>query len=104
NAYSAPLPPHPVIDLLETQKDVTEKGASMRLGTWPTHIAEGTRAHQLYGATEITERHRHRYEFHMRYREQMEARGFVIAGTSPDGSLVELIELRDHPWFLACQY
>ncbi|HEX5175831.1 MAG TPA: CTP synthase, partial [Chthoniobacteraceae bacterium] len=70
-----PVPTHPVIDLLETQKDVTEKGASMRLGTWPTHIAEGTRAHQLYGASEITERHRHRYEFNMRYREQMEARG-----------------------------
>jgi CTP synthase len=99
-----PAPAHPVIDLLETQKDVTEKGPSIRLGTWPTHIAEGTRAHQLYAASEITERHRHRYEFNMKYREQMEAKGFVIAGTSPDGALVELIELRDHPWFLACQY
>jgi CTP synthase len=96
--------PHPVICLLETQRDVTEKGASMRLGTWPTKIKEGTRAHQVYGTPEIRERHRHRYEFNMGYREQMETAGFVISGTSPDGNLVELIELRDHPWFLACQY
>ena len=94
----------PVIDLLPEQKDVTEKGASMRLGTWPTRITEGTRAHQIYGALQITERHRHRYEFSMSYRERMEAQGFIIAGTSPDGALVELIELRDHPWFLACQF
>ena len=95
---------HPVICLLETQRNVTDKGASMRLGTWPTIIREGTRAFQVYGRTEIRERHRHRYEFNMKYREQMEAEGFVIAGTSPEGHLVELIELRDHPWFLACQY
>ncbi len=97
-------PSHPVIDLLETQKDVTDKGASMRLGTWPTKIAAATRAFHVYGGEEITERHRHRYEFNMAYREQMEAKGFVISGTSPDGSLVELIELQDHPWFLACQF
>jgi CTP synthase len=96
--------PHPVICLLETQRNITEKGASMRLGTWPTHIREGTRAHQVYGQSQIVERHRHRYEFNMKYREQMEAAGFVIAGTSPDELLVEVIELRDHPWFLACQY
>jgi CTP synthase len=95
---------HPVICLLETQKGVTEKGASMRLGTWPTIIKEGTRSHQVYGKTEIRERHRHRYEFNMNYRQQMEEKGFIISGTSPDGVLVELIELRDHPWFLACQY
>ena len=95
---------HPVICLLETQRDVTGKGASMRLGTWPTKIKEGTRAHQVYGTGEIRERHRHRYEFNMNYREQMEEKGFVIAGTSPDDALVELIELKNHPWFLACQY
>jgi CTP synthase len=95
---------HPVICLLETQKGVTEKGASMRLGTWPTQIKEGTRSHQVYAKTEIRERHRHRYEFNMKYREQMEEKGFIVAGTSPDGILVELIELRDHPWFLACQF
>lgn len=95
---------HPVICLLETQRDITDKGASMRLGTWPTKIKEGTRAHQVYGTGEIRERHRHRYEFNMDYREQMEGKGFVISGTSPDEALVELIELKDHPWFLACQY
>ncbi len=97
-------PAHAIIDLLEEQKDVTDKGASMRLGTWPTKIAPLTRAHQVYGRDEITERHRHRYEYNMSYRAQMEAKGFIISGTSPDGSLVELIELRDHPWFLACQF
>ena len=96
--------PHPVIDLLPEQKKVKGKGATMRLGTWPMLIKEGTRSHQLYGVDEIRERHRHRYEFNQAYRAQMEAAGFIIAGTSPDGRLVELIELRDHPWFLACQF
>ncbi len=95
---------HQVICLLETQRNVTDKGASMRLGTWPTKIKDDTRAHQVYGSNEIRERHRHRYEFNMNYRQQMEEKGFVIAGTSPNGELVELIELKDHPWFLACQY
>jgi CTP synthase len=96
--------PHPVISLLDEQRSITHKGASMRLGTWPTKITEGTLGHQVYGRSEIRERHRHRYEFNPAYLEQMTAKGFVIAGTSPDGALVELIELRDHPWFLACQY
>ncbi len=99
-----PAAKHPVICILEDQKDVTEKGASMRLGTCPTVIAENTLARQVYGRAEILERHRHRYEFNQVYRAQMEERGFVIAGTSPDGSLVELIELKNHPWFLACQF
>jgi CTP synthase len=94
----------PVIDLLDTQKDVTEKGASMRLGSWTTKVVEGTRAFHVYGRAEIRERHRHRYEFNMKYRERMEAAGFVISGLSPDGALVEIIELKDHPWFLACQF
>ena len=94
----------PVIDLLEEQKDVTDKGASMRLGSWITKIVEGTKAHAIYGKTEIRERHRHRYEFNMKYRAQMEAQGFVISGTSPDGTLVEIIELKDHPFFVACQF
>ena len=96
--------PDPVIDLLPEQKKVRGKGATMRLGTWPTLLKPGTRAHQLYGVDEIRERHRHRYEFNQVYRERMETAGFTIAGTSPDGKLVEIIELRDHPWFLACQY
>jgi CTP synthase len=95
--------PHPVIDLLPEQKKVKDKGATMRLGTSPTILAPGTKAEQIYGAREIRERHRHRYEFNQEYRERMETAGFLIAGTSPTG-LVELIELRDHPWFLACQY
>jgi CTP synthase len=94
----------PVIDLLEEQKDVTDKGASMRLGSWVTKIAEGTKARAVYGQAEVRERHRHRYEFNMKYRAHMEAAGFVISGTSPDGTLVELIELKDHPFYLACQY
>ena len=94
----------PVISLLEEQRGVRKKGASMRLGTWPTKIVEGTLAEKIYGATEVTERHRHRYEFNMKYRDRMNAKGFVISGTSPDGTLAELIELRDHPYFVGCQY
>ena len=76
----------------------------MRLGTWPTKIVPGTLAQKIYKHDEVLERHRHRYEFNMKYRAQMEGKGFLISGTSPDGSLAELIELRDHPFFLACQY
>jgi CTP synthase len=96
--------PEPVISLLEEQRGVRNKGASMRLGTWPTKVVQGTLAEKIYGDTEVTERHRHRYEFNMKYRDRMDAKGFVISGTSPDGSLAELIELRDHPYFLGCQY
>lgn len=94
----------PVISLLEEQHGVRNKGASMRLGTWPTRIVPGTLAERIYGDSEVTERHRHRYEFNMKYREQMNAKGFVISGTSPDGTLAELIELRNHPYFVGCQY
>ena len=94
----------PVISLLEEQRGVKNMGASMRLGTWPTKIAKGTLAERIYGSTEVMERHRHRYEFNMKYRDQMNEKGFVISGTSPDGTLAELIELRDHPYFVGCQY
>ena len=96
--------PEPVISLLEEQRGVRNKGASMRLGTWPTKVVQGTLAEKIYGGTEVTERHRHRYEFNMKYRDGMNAQGFVISGTSPDGTLAELIELRDHPYFVGCQY
>jgi CTP synthase len=96
--------PNPVISLLEEQRGVRNKGASMRLGTWPTKIVPGTFAEKIYGDTEVTERHRHRYEFNMKYRDLMNAKGFVISGTSPDGTLAELIELRDQPYFVGCQY
>ena len=94
----------PVISLLEEQRGVHAKGASMRLGTWPTKIAPGTLAGNIYGQADVLERHRHRYEFNMKYRDRMTEKGFTISGTSPDGTLAELIELRDHPYFLACQY
>jgi len=94
----------PVISLLEEQRGVKNMGASMRLGTWPTKIAKDTLAEKIYGSTAVMERHRHRYEFNMKYRDQMNERGFVISGTSPDGTLAELIELRDHPYFVGCQY
>ena len=94
----------PVISLLEEQQGVRNKGGSMRLGTWPTKIVPGTLAAKIYSDTEVSERHRHRYEFNMKYRERMDAEGFVISGTSPDGALAELIELRDHPYFVGCQY
>jgi len=100
-----PNTPDPVISLLEEQREkIQNKGGSMRLGTWPTKIAKGTIAEKIYGATDVMERHRHRYEFNMKYRDRMTAKGFVISGTSPDGTLAELIELRDHPYFIGCQY
>ncbi len=94
----------PVISLLEEQRGVKNMGASMRLGTWPTKIVQGTLAEKIYGQPEVMERHRHRYEFNMNYRDRMAEKGFVISGTSPDGTLAELIELRDHPYFIGCQY
>jgi CTP synthase len=94
----------PVISLLEEQRGVKNKGASMRLGTWPTKIVPGTLAHKIYGSDQVMERHRHRYEFNMMYRDRMKEKGFIISGTSPDGALAELIELRDHPYFVGCQY
>jgi len=96
--------PHPVISLLEEQKRVTSKGGTMRLGTWDTDLLEGTKAREIYGKERIVERHRHRYEFNSDYKETVEKNGMVICGTSPDGNLAELIELKDHPYFLACQF
>ncbi len=100
----APETPAPVIYLMEDQRAVTEKGATMRLGASPCVLREGTVARQVYGRSPIAERHRHRYEFNMKFRESMERAGLIVAGTSPDGTLAEIIELRDHPWFVACQF
>ncbi len=99
-----PATPHPIIALLDEQKQVTGKGGSMRLGSWPAVLKPDSLAHQIYAHTEIAERHRHRYEFNSDYRERMEAKGFIISGTSPDGTLVEIIEIRDHPWYIAVQF
>lgn len=96
--------PDPVICLLEEQKTVTDMGGTMRLGAQPAILKEGTKAFQAYGAKEISERHRHRYEFNPNYRKKMEENGLVLSGTSPSGTLVEIVEVADHPWFLAVQY
>jgi CTP synthase len=99
-----PSTPHPVISLLPGQEEVEDKGATMRLGSYPCVLTPGSRAHAIYGETEITERHRHRYEFNNDYREKLEAAGLVFSGVSPDGKLVEIIELPNHPFFIASQF
>jgi CTP synthase len=99
-----PETPHPVIGLLPGQEVIEDKGATMRLGSYPCKLVEGSRAHAIYGSTEIAERHRHRYEFNNDYRERLEKAGLVCSGISPDGELVEIIELPDHPFFLATQF
>ena len=96
--------PHPVIAMMDSQLKVTKKGGTMRLGAMPCQIAMGTLAAKLYGAFVIKERHRHRFEFNNNYREKFEKAGFVFSGTSPDGKLVEIIELPNHPFFIACQF
>jgi len=96
--------PHPVIALLDEQKKVSKKGGTMRLGSQPCQLVMGTLANHLYGAFVVNERHRHRYEFNNAYRERYEQAGFVFSGNSPDGKLVEIIELKDHPFFIASQF
>ena len=76
----------------------------MRLGGYPCRVIEGTQTYAAYGEKKIRERHRHRYEFNNTYRERLEAAGLIVAGTLPDNSLVEIVELKDHPWFVACQF
>jgi CTP synthase len=107
--------PYPVIYLIEQwydyrtktvqRRDVTsDKGGSMRLGAYPCKLEQGTFAHAAYGKIEISERHRHRYEFNNKYLDQLKKAGLVISGLSPDGELVEIVELKDHPWFVGCQF
>ncbi len=99
-----PATPHPVIDLMTTQRGLTQKGATMRLGAYPCVLEEGSLARKLYKTKKISERHRHRYEFNNAYRDRLVAGGLVLSGVSPDGTLVEMIELRDHPWFVGSQF
>lgn len=99
-----PATPHPVITLLKEQESVTHKGATMRLGSWPCRLRAGTKAAEAYGREEIRERHRHRYEFNPAYRDALEAAGMLVSGASPDASLAEIVEIRDHPWFVGCQF
>ena len=95
---------NPVISLMESQQHVTDMGGTMRLGAYPCRIRPGSKAAEIYGAPEISERHRHRYEVSNQYRDLFQEKGMRLAGLSPDGSLVEMIELPDHPYFVACQF
>jgi CTP synthase len=99
-----PGTPHPVIHLMAAQKDVANMGGTMRLGAYPCRLRPGTLAAQAYGAAEVSERHRHRYELNNDYRERLGAVGLVLAGVSPDDQLVEMVELTGHPYFVACQF
>lgn len=96
--------PQPVIDLMVTQRQVADKGGTMRLGSWVCCLTPGTKAYQAYGEPIVFERHRHRYEFNNEYRKRMESHGLVVSGRSADDSLVEIIELARHPWFVASQF
>ncbi len=95
---------HPVVCMLDEQYAIVDKGGTMRLGSYPCRLAEGSHARRAYGADEVRERHRHRFEFNNQYRSQFAAHGLEVTGTSPNGKLVEIVELRDHPWFLAVQF
>lgn len=100
-----PNTPHPIIDLLPEQKDVSDLGGTLRLGLYPCRLQENSRAKDAYQNKDIIyERHRHRFEFNNQYREQMKEHGFVFSGTSPDSKLIEIIEIKDHPWFVASQF
>ncbi len=106
-ANSSEFEPHaayPVVDFLPDQRNITEKGATMRLGSYPCLLTAGTLAATAYGTREIQERHRHRYEVNNQFREALVAKGMIVSGTSPDGSLVEMIELAGHPYFVGCQF
>ena len=107
NAHSAefePMTPHPVIDLMESQQEVSEKGGTMRLGLYAAKLADGSLVSDLYGDEVIYERHRHRFEVNNKYRAQLEESGLALSGVSPDDLLVEIVELPDHPFFLASQF
>ena len=99
-----PNTPYPIINLLPDQENVVEMGGTLRLGSYPWTLVEGSQAHKEYGEINITERHRHRYEFNNFYRERLTNKGLVLSGVSPDGRLVEIVELPEHPWFVAGQF
>jgi CTP synthase len=94
----------PVIHIMEDQKGVTQKGGTMRLGAYPCRLKSGTKTFDAYGSEIISERHRHRFEFNNAYRKSFEEHGMIFSGLSPDGELVEMMELKDHPWFISCQF
>ncbi len=96
--------PDPIIDLMSAQKAVLHKGATMRVGAYPCSLEKGSLAAQIYGEREISERHRHRFEFNNIYRDRLKSQGLVFSGVSPDGALVEIVEYPDHPFFIGCQF
>lgn len=96
--------PHPVIHLMDEQKEIKKKGGTMRLGGYACVLKEGSLAFKVYGRKKIFERHRHRYEFNNSYRELFNTKGMILSGLSPDKTLVEVIEIKDHPWFVGCQF
>ena len=107
NAHSSeftPGNPNCVIDLMPDQQGNLPKGGTMRLGKYPCVLTEGTHSRELYGVAEISERHRHRYEFNNDFRDEMTAKGMVLAGLSPNGRLVEIVEIPEHPWFVGAQF
>jgi CTP synthase len=95
---------HHVIDLMEDQKQVENKGGTMRLGAWECVLSEGSIAHSVYKQTTISERHRHRYEFNENYKIQIESKGMIASGVNPNTGLVEIVEIAEHPWFVGVQY
>lgn len=96
--------PHPIIDLMPDQKEITKKGGTMRLGSYACELKKRSKAQKAYGKWKIQERHRHRYEFNNNYKEQVEAAGLIPSGINPDSQLVEIVELKDHPWFIGVQF
>ncbi len=99
-----PTTPYPVIDLLPEQKRVKDKGGTMRLGNYPCQLVDGSRAANAYGQSLVYERHRHRFEFNNKFRAQLQEKGLICSGMSPDGKLVEVCELANHPWMVSCQF
>jgi CTP synthase len=95
---------NPVIDLMEDQKTITDKGGTMRLGAWKCDLKEGSLAQKIYGKTQIEERHRHRYEYNNKYATQLENAGLISSGINPDTGLVEIVEIKNHPFFIGVQY
>jgi CTP synthase len=95
---------NPVIHIMEEQKGIDKKGGTMRLGAYPCVLKEGTLAKELYGQEKISERHRHRFEYNNAYKEKLESAGMIASGTSPDGSLVEIVEIPSHKFFIAGQF
>ena len=95
---------NPVIDLMESQKTITDKGGTMRLGSWKCNIKKGTLAHQIYHNNQINERHRHRFEYNNKYAKELEKAGLISSGVNPDTGLVEIVEIKNHPFFIGVQY